>query len=187
MPKSLDSDGPVTEVWTLDASAGLGAGPWRLCGTDDMLDDFDIEAASLADAGEIGDLYVASRAAALPFLHEVHSPEEMRTWIRDVLLPRGTTWVARYGDRICGFMTLDDDEIDQLYLHPDMRRRGIGTGLITHAKAKRPRGLKLVTFQENNAARAFYEAHGFVPVAFGNGSGNAEGAPDVFYKWTPPS
>ena len=34
----------------LDASAVLGAGPWRLSGTDDMLDDLDIEAARLADA-----------------------------------------------------------------------------------------------------------------------------------------
>ncbi|MEL7028991.1 MAG: GNAT family N-acetyltransferase, partial [Pseudomonadota bacterium] len=134
---------------------------------------------------EIGDLYVSSRAAGLPFLREVHAPDAMRSWIRDAILPRGATWVARRSDCICGFMTLEAGEIDQLYLRPDMRRLGIGSALVAHAKAESPLGLRLVTFQQNQAARAFYEAHGFVAVAFGDGSKNEEGAPDVFYEWAP--
>ena len=150
-----------------------------------MLKDLRIEAAKPTDAAKIGDLYVASRAVALSFLHEVHTPDEMRAWVRDILLVRETTWVASVGDDLSGFMTLDNDEIDQLYLHPEMRRRGIGSALVAHAKTQSPNGLRLVTFQKNLTARAFYEKHGFTPVAFGDGSKNEEGEPDVFYEWKP--
>ncbi|MEM7693258.1 MAG: GNAT family N-acetyltransferase [Pseudomonadota bacterium] len=142
-----------------------------------------IEPARPEGADRLGDLYVASRSAALPFLTEIHGPAQMRVWLRDVLLPRGTTWVARSGDRIVGFMTLDGEEVDQLYLDPLHLRRGIGSALIAHAKTRSPHRLELVTFQRNDAARAFYEAHGFVPFRFGDGTHNEEGEPDVFYEW----
>lgn len=120
---------------------------------------------------------------AFPFLSEVHRPAQMRIWLRDVLLPRGTTWVARSGDRVVGFMTLDGEDLDQLYLDPLYLRRGIGSALIAHAKARSPNRLELVAFQRNEAARAFYEAHGFVPFRFGDGTHNEEGEADVFYEW----
>jgi RimJ/RimL family protein N-acetyltransferase len=39
--------------------------------------------------------------------------------------------------------------------------------------------LRLYTFARNEGARRFYERHGFAPVAFGDGSANQEGEPDV--------
>ena len=42
--------------------------------------------------------------------------------------------------------------------------------------------LRLYTFARNEGARRFYERHGFVAVAFGDGSGNQEGEPDVRYE-----
>lgn len=169
-----------------DAGAGIGPqGVPRPEPERDVRGEPTIEAATAHDAAEIGELHVASRAAALPFPREVHRPGEMRAWLRDVVLPRGTTWVVRWGDRLCGFMTLDGADIDQLCLHPDMRRRGLGAALVEHAKAMSPRGLRLVTLQGNASARAFYEAHGFAPVAYGDGSRNEEGEPDVFCEWMP--
>ncbi|MEM9811030.1 MAG: GNAT family N-acetyltransferase [Pseudomonadota bacterium] len=149
------------------------------------MNDLSIERACAEDAAGLGELYVASRRAALPFLTEVHGPMEMKVWLRDVLLPRGTTWVARSGGGIVGFMTLDGKDIDQLYLHPGHLRRGIGSALVAHAKAQSPERLELVTFQKNEAARAFYEAQGFVPFRFGDGTKNEEREPDVFYEWQP--
>ena len=57
------------------------------------------------------------------------------------------------GPEIVGLMVLGDGFIDQLYLHPDRWRQGIGSRLIALAKERRPGGLELYTFQEN-AARA---------------------------------
>jgi hypothetical protein len=51
------------------------------------------------------------------------------------------------------------------------------------AKALRPGGLRLYAFQRNRHARAFYEARGFAPVSFSDGTGNEEREPDVLYQW----
>jgi hypothetical protein len=43
--------------------------------------------------------------------------------------------------------------------------------------------LDLWTFQQNAAARRFYEGRGFKPVEMTDGSGNDERVPDVRYRW----
>ena len=58
----------------------------------------------------------------------------------------------------------------------------MGSRLLAHAKKQR-RVLRLYTFQSNEPARDFYEKHGFRAVAFGDGTANEEGAPDVLYEW----
>jgi predicted N-acetyltransferase YhbS len=82
-------------------------------------------------------------------------------------------------------MALTADEIDQLYVAPGWTGHGIGGRLLSTAKARRPDGLGLYTFQVNAGARRFYERHGFVVVALGDGSSNEEGQPDVRYAWRP--
>jgi hypothetical protein len=57
--------------------------------------------------------------------------------------------------------------------------------MIATAKARRPDGLDLYCFQVNTRARTFYENHGFVAVATGDGSNNSEGQPDIRYAWRP--
>jgi len=79
-------------------------------------------------------------------------------------------------------MVLRGDVMDQLYVCPQAQRRGIGTRLLEHAKRGRGR-LRLYTFQSNDPAREFYETHGFTAIAFGDGTTNEEGAPDVLYEW----
>ena len=41
------------------------------------------------DAAEIADLYLASRVDALPYLRRVHTDDQVRGWILNVLLRRG--------------------------------------------------------------------------------------------------
>ena len=73
----------------------------------------------------------------------------------------------------------------QLYVKPGWTGRGIGTNLLREALADAAFAtpvLRLYTFSRNEGARRFYERHGFVAVAFGDGSGNQEGEPDVRYE-----
>ena len=146
-------------------------------------DEITVAPASAADAAEIATLYLASRAAALPYLRRVHSDADTRRWIETVMLTRGESWVARIDGTILGFVTIEGENLEQLYLRPGQERRGIGSRLLAQAKARSPGHLRLYTFQRNSAARAFYEARGFRIVAMSDGSRNEEGEPDILYEW----
>ncbi|TXS42945.1 GNAT family N-acetyltransferase [Streptomyces sp. OR43] len=142
------------------------------------------------DADALTRLFLDSRAAALPYLPRVHSDEATLGWMTHVVLPGTDVWVAELGKdggtaEPVGFVSVDGDEIEQLYLRPDMRRRGIGTRLLAKARERSPQGLGLYTFQRNADARAFYERHGFTAVGFDDGSRNEENEPDVRYRWSP--
>lgn len=144
-----------------------------------------ITRALASDAGEIAELYLAARLDALPYLRRVHTDAEVHAWIGKVVLARDETWVARENDLIVGFMTLIDDQVDQLYVLPGHYRRGIGKQLLAVAQERGPDRLYLYTFQRNAGARAFYEAQGFRVVSISDGACNQEGEPDVCYEWTP--
>ncbi len=62
-----------------------------------------------------------------------------------------------------GFLGLGDDEIEALFLAPEQFRRGLGRSLIAEARALRP-GIELTleVNEQNDGARRFYEAMGFV-------------------------
>lgn len=138
------------------------------------------------DAGAVADVYLASFHATYDF-PLAHTDDQVRGWIRDVLVPAGGTWVAVEGGRVVGMMTVEPGDLDQLYVAPDRLGRGIGRRLLEHAKERSPGGLSLYTFQVNARARAFYERHGFVAEWFGDGSANEEGQPDVRCAWRPAS
>jgi GNAT superfamily N-acetyltransferase len=142
-----------------------------------------LQLATDADAAEITALYLASRADALPTVRVVHDDDDVRAWVRTIMLRRGETWVARDGGRILGFMRIDGEDLTHLFLLPGLYRRGIGSVLLAKAKALSPGRLRLFTFQLNLRARAFYEAHGFRIVDLNDGTRNEEGEPDVLYAW----
>lgn len=139
-----------------------------------------------ADAEEITKVFLASRAAAMPYLSRLHSDEQTLAWFGDVVLPGSTVWVTGRGDsaEIVGFAALDGHWLDHLYLRPDVWRRGIGSALLAKVKEAAPGKLSLRVFQRNGAARAFYECHGFRAGEFNDGSRNEENEPDVAYHWT---
>jgi GNAT superfamily N-acetyltransferase len=141
--------------------------------------------AASADAREVADIYIASRRGAVEFMPTVHTDDEIRGWIASVLVPNLEVWVAEVGGRISGFVALDGEMLDQLFIAPNLQRQGIGDRLLNKAKELSPRRLRLYTFQKNAPARHFYEARGFVAIEFNDGSRNEEQAPDVLYEWTP--
>ncbi|MEV6162680.1 GNAT family N-acetyltransferase [Streptomyces sp. NPDC052052] len=137
------------------------------------------------DAEALTGLFLASRAAAMPYLPKVHSDEDTLAWMTHVVLPGTTVWVAESGTgEVLGFASVDGTELEHLYLRPDVRRRGIGSSLLARVRESAPEELTLYAFQRNTGARAFYERHGFTAVAFDDGSRNEEREPDVRYRWT---
>jgi ribosomal protein S18 acetylase RimI-like enzyme len=135
------------------------------------------------DAASAADVYLASRLGAgarIPRL--AHTADDVRAWFASIVLVEHEVWVAERAGRMVGIMVLRGDSLDQLYVRPDAQRCGIGSRLLDHAKRRRGR-LRAYTFESNEPARAFYERHGFTPIAYGDGTANEEGAPDVLYEW----
>ncbi len=141
-----------------------------------------------SDADAVAEVFLASRAAAMPYLPRLYDDDQTRAWITQVMLPASTTWVAESTTtgEILGFAALDGNLLAHLYLRPDARRQGFGTALLTQAQQASPTGLTLRVFTRNTEARAFYEHHGFHPVDSNNGSRNEENEPDLTYHWPGP-
>ncbi|MEU6482531.1 GNAT family N-acetyltransferase [Streptomyces sp. NPDC046887] len=147
-----------------------------------------IRRAAASDADAVAGVWLRSFAAALPEVRRAHTDEEVRAWFREVVVPGRAgheTWVAAVDGTIVGMVVLNGTELDQLYLDPHWRGRGIGDRLVHLAKHHRRDGLALWTFQANAPARRFYERHGFVAAEHTDGRGNEEREPDVRYVWRP--
>ncbi|MGW1803824.1 N-acetyltransferase family protein [Streptomyces sp. NPDC002078] len=151
-----------------------------------MTDEVVLRRAVAADARAAADVYLRSFDTALPTVVRPHTDDEVREYIRDVVVPFRETWVAEAADGgIVGLMVLDGELLSQLYLDPEWRGRGVGDRFVALAKERSPDGLNLWTFQVNRPAHRFYERHGFAAVEFTDGSGNEEREPDVRYVWRP--
>jgi len=84
-------------------------------------------------------------------------------------------------DTVVGMLALGGTEVDQLFVHVDYQRRGIGARLIELAKSLSPGMLRLYTFEVNSGAQAFYEKQGFRIV--GRGVEKVSGKADIRYEW----
>jgi GNAT superfamily N-acetyltransferase len=135
------------------------------------------------DAEAVAAVWLRSFDAALPTVRRAHSDDEVRWWVREVLLPGHDVWVAEADGVVVGLLALSEGWIDQLYLDPAWRGQGIGDRLVALARRRQPAGLQLWTFQVNESARRFYERHGFVAAEETDGTGNEEREPDVRYVW----
>jgi GNAT superfamily N-acetyltransferase len=71
-------------------------------------------------------------------------------------------FVAEYEGVILGFVALKRFSrcLDQLFVIPNAKRRGIGKKLFDFARTMMPEGFWLRTAAENKEARAFYDAAG---------------------------
>ena len=129
-------------------------------------------------------LWRISREKAMPEFQRVkgHFFYEDQNYFQNHVLKDNKVWVVGLKNRVVAFMAMKNDFIDQLYVHPDFWRRGIGNLLLQLAREQSPEHIWLYTLQVNANARAFYEKNGFVAEKFGE-SPAPESEPDVEYHW----
>ena len=153
-----------------------------------MSDEVRIRAATQEDADGIARLFIAS-FGTLTFLPKLHTDDETSDFIANTVLREQEVLVAETGDAPStpvGFVAMAHGNfVEHLYVHPDHQRRGIGSALLECAMQRMPDGFRLWTFQQNTAARSFYEQHGLRVVELTDGAGNEEQTPDVLYGWRP--
>jgi GNAT superfamily N-acetyltransferase len=143
---------------------------------------FTLRKATADDAGDIAGVLTAS-FRVLTFLPVLHTPEEDRGFIADVILTRCDVILAEDHSGIVAFLARQGEEVRLLYTRPDRIGQGAGTQLIEAAKQSGVAALELWCFQANTRARRFYEARGFRAIRFTDGAGNEERTPDVRYRW----
>ena len=129
-------------------------------------------------------LWRISREKSLPDFQRAkgHFFFEDQNYFRNHILTQNRVWVVEVDRRTVAFMAMKDDFIDQLYIHPDYQRRGIGKALLNFARQQSPEHVWLYTLQVNVNARTFYEKNGFVVEKLGV-SPPPELEPDVEYHW----
>lgn len=105
-----------------------------------------------------------------------------REYFRNSVVPENKIWVYELDGVPVGFIGMQNDYIDRLYVNPKFHRRGIGLALLDYARAMYPDHIWLKTDQSNKISRAFYEKNGFIAEKFGV-SPPPESEPDVEYHW----
>ena len=130
----------------------------------------------------------AAMRGTMPWLPELHTPEDDRRFLREDVLSEKEVWVAEQDGVVTGFAALGTrrgvEFMEHLYVAPEHQRRGVGSELMERAKQRRPAGFRLWVFQRNAGAREFYERHGLRLVELSDGSGNEEREPDALYEWS---
>ncbi len=129
-------------------------------------------------------LWRISREKSLPDFQQEkgHFFYEDRDYFQNHVLIENEIWVVDVDSRPVAFIAMNDEFVDQLYIHPNYWRQGIGKTLLNFAREQSPEHVWLYTLQINVNARAFYEKNGFVAEKFGV-SPPPESAPDVEYHW----
>jgi chorismate mutase/GNAT superfamily N-acetyltransferase len=158
--------------------------------------DLTLRPASADDADVLAELFWDARQASYPAMpYTVHPMPEVRHWFREVLglVPRTLpmpaereTWVAERDGDVVGYLVLDPQWLDSLYVRPDLTGQGIGTTLLDLAKGLRPDGFGLWVFESNVRAQDFYRRHGLIVVRRTDGSDNEERSPDLEMAWVGP-
>lgn len=140
-----------------------------------------IRRAGIADIEAVARLHRQVRRASLPFLPDLHTPDEDLQFFRAVVFAQCEVWVAEAG-AIDGFIAFRADWIDHLYVRPHCQRTGVGTALLAQAMQTYPL-LRLWTFQRNESAIRFYRARGFHEIERTGGARNEEREPDMLMEW----
>jgi len=141
-----------------------------------------IRKALKSDAARIAEIHRASRDASMPWLPDLHTAAEDLWFYENLVIPDQDVDVHEIDGQITGFIATAQGWLHHLYVHPDHFRKGIGALLLLSAQAHH-KTLQLWVFQQNTAAIAFYESHGFAQIERTDGEANEEKLPDIRMSW----
>ena len=143
---------------------------------------FTLRRATTCDAKAVANVFSAS-FRLLTFLPILHTVEEDRRYIQNVILNECEVTVAEDESGIVSFLARQGEEVRLLHTRPDRIGMGAGSQLIDAEKASGIGALELWCFEANERARRFYEARGFRAIRFTDGAHNEEQMPDIRYRW----
>ncbi len=100
------------------------------------------------------------------------------------MIPNQVVLVAELEEGVVGFIAIEGEWVEHLYIAPAHQGIGIGDALLTAGEGIASRGPDAVDVREATIAReSSTNSRGFVAVEFTDGSRNEERTPDVRYQW----
>lgn len=120
-----------------------------------------IRQATNADHPQLLNIWLRSVRATHHFLQE-SDIEALLPQLRDIYLPAVELWVTVDAeDCPLGFIGLNENHVEMLFIEPDLRGKGIGRALLDHARSLR-RQMSVDVNEQNPEAVGFYLHYGFV-------------------------
>lgn len=122
-----------------------------------------IRQATNADHPLLLNIWQRSVRATHHFLQEFDI-EELLPQLRDNYLPAVELWVAVDAENSpLGFIGLNENHVEMLFIEPDLRGKGIGRALLDHARSSRKQ-MSVDVNEQNPEAVGFYLHYGFVQI-----------------------
>lgn len=120
-----------------------------------------IRQATNADHPQLLNIWLRSVRATHHFLQE-SDIEALLPQLRDIYLPAVELWVTVDAeDCPLGFIGLNENHVEMLFIEPDLRGKGIGRALLDHARSLRSQ-MSIDVNEQNPEAVGFYLHYGFV-------------------------
>ncbi|MET0998492.1 MAG: GNAT family N-acetyltransferase [Marmoricola sp.] len=146
-------------------------------------DEFELRPGFRHDLYSLPEVFVAATTAP-GHPPDTRTPQEIRTWCLHLLdRPGRELWVAVRDEVPLGFVLLEGDWVNLIFVHPHRPARGVGAALLDLVKGLRPHGFGLRVYQANERARAFYRKHGLVELERTDGSSYHDAEPDLQMAW----
>ncbi len=146
-------------------------------------DEFELRPGFRSDLYALQEVFMAATAGP-GHPPDARTPQEVRTWCLHLLdRPERELWVALRDEVPLGFVLLEGEWVNLLFVHPDRQARGVGAALMDLVKTMRPRGFGLRVYQANERARRFYRKHGLVELEHTDGTSYHDAEPDLQMAW----
>lgn len=131
-----------------------------------------------ADINKVADIWLDTNIKTHYFIPAQYWKSNFEL-VKELLL-QATVYVYEHNQEIQGFIGLNDEYVEGIFVSDEMQSRGIGKILLNYAKEKRNK-LLLNVYQKNTRAIAFYQREGFE--LQGNGVDEATGERDYVMAW----
>ena len=131
-----------------------------------------------ADIDKVADIWLDTNIRAHDFIPAQYWKSNFES-VKE-LLPPATVYVYEDDQGIQGFIGLNDEYIEGIFVPDGMQSKGIGRLLLNYAKTKRNE-LRLNVYRKNTRAIAFYQREGFKILC--SGIDEATGEKDHVMEW----
>ena len=131
-----------------------------------------------ADINKVADIWLDTNIKAHYFIPAQYWKSNFESV--KAALPQAEVYVYEHDKEIQGFIGLNDEYVEGIFVSDEMQSQGIGKILLNHAKEKRNK-LLLNVYQKNTRAVSFYQREGFEIQH--NGLDEATGEKDYVMAW----